>query len=295
MRSFEDGIGNFESLYWGFSRERTFYAQLTKTLSKDMGGKTTSNDLSSMTIYPMPKRQTLDKKMKPPRPNKANNSASNYHEPIQATSSFSRLSTLPAVASDYTNRKTTEENKENLPATIGNLPLKNEFSGTITKKQFLIRRPSPSSSLVHDKSENQSIEKPSNLVKSSSVKYKNLVDHSRSASSEVNMVGMLNKLPKISSRSWVVLDSQSKEALFGYKYCIKREIASLTKLMTLFTACKIIEDSKLNAKKYECIVTQNASSKIGTSANLKTGDKVSLYDLLFGSFTSFRYDAPVGE
>jgi len=121
------------------------------------------------------------------------------------------------------------------------------------------------------------------FIKPSSVKYKNVVDKSRSISSDLHLPQLVNELPRISARSWVVLDVNSGDALFGYKFAVKREVASLTKLMTLYTACRIIEQGRLNADKFECEVSENASSKVGTSAGLRLGDKLSLRDLLFGT------------
>ena len=92
-------------------------------------------------------------------------------------------------------------------------------------------------------------------------------------------------MPHISSKFWVILDNYSGEPLFGFKHSVKREVASLTKIATLYTACKIIQEESIDPYKFECFVTYNASSKIGTSANLKQGDRLCLIDLLYGRQT----------
>jgi hypothetical protein len=296
----DEGLANFEPLYWSYLKDKGMYSRLSKLLTNESTSKTMATDLSTLSTFSMPKRQTLDKIFRPPRPKNTSERTANNSEAKQTSFCFSRLSSQPRVSmSPATNHKT-EENKENLSANSNAQLVDHNASKVGTpynraKKEFMIRKASPSRSIGNDKSEIMSTDKPANLVKSSSVKYKNVVDQSRSVSNEVNLMSIINELPKISSKSWVVLDNQTKEALFGYKYSTKREIASLTKIMTLFTACKIIEDSKLNAKNFECSVSQNAASKIGTSANLKAGDKLSLYDLLFGTLASFRHDVAVGE
>ena len=47
--------------------------------------------------------------------------------------------------------------------------------------------------------------------------------------------------PPISALSWVVLDRKTKEFLFGKLEKDRREVASLTKIMTLYTVFSIID------------------------------------------------------
>jgi D-alanyl-D-alanine carboxypeptidase len=47
--------------------------------------------------------------------------------------------------------------------------------------------------------------------------------------------------PPISALSWVVLDRKTKEILFGKLEKDRREVASLTKIMTLYTVFSIID------------------------------------------------------
>ena len=288
MWSCDDGLANFDPLYWTYLKNRGMYARLSKILAKDKSAKLMALDASCVSTYSLSKRTTLDRLFRPPKPKKTSDRASMVTDTYQSSFSFSRLASQPRTSIDITQEAKCEENKENICR--GNyerkLPPASIQLGTPSgkaKKEFMIRKASPSRSLATDKSEITTTEKQTGIVKSSSVKYKNMVDQSRSVSTEVNMVSIVNELPKISAKSWVVLDGPSKEALFGYKYSIKREVASLTKLMTLFTACKIIEESKITARSFECMVSQNASSMIGTSANLKTGDQLSLHDLLYGT------------
>jgi len=47
--------------------------------------------------------------------------------------------------------------------------------------------------------------------------------------------------PLISAASWVVLDRSSKEVLFGRLERDRREVASLTKIMTLYTVLNLLD------------------------------------------------------
>lgn len=47
--------------------------------------------------------------------------------------------------------------------------------------------------------------------------------------------------PYVSAKSWVIADGKSGEILFGRGEKEKREVASLTKIMTAYTALTIAE------------------------------------------------------
>jgi hypothetical protein len=177
-----------------------------------------------------------------------------------------------------------EESKENSIANIQNVsPNRSSNVGGRQHKQFVIKRRSPS--MTRDNTISKLPEQPdkaSKLVKQSSIKYKSIVDQSKTATDENNMCTILNELPRVSSKSWVVVAAGEKEPLFGYKYTIRREVASLTKIMTLYTACKIIEDNRLSPDEYGCTISRIAATRIGTSALLRLDDRIRLRDLMYG-------------
>jgi|LauGreDrversion4_2_1035121.scaffolds.fasta_scaffold554973_2 D-alanyl-D-alanine carboxypeptidase (penicillin-binding protein 5/6) len=86
--------------------------------------------------------------------------------------------------------------------------------------------------------------------------------------------------PFVTAKSWAIMDGRTGEILFGKCENDRREIASLTKIMTAFVVIQIIRKIKLNAKKTLLQVSKNAASIGGTSAKLKSGDVLSVYDLL---------------
>lgn len=81
--------------------------------------------------------------------------------------------------------------------------------------------------------------------------------------------------PHCSASSWAVFDQKTNSLLFGKMEKERREVASLTKIMTAFVVLKLldrfsIEDSTLIK------VGADAASVIGTSAELVEGDTLQI-------------------
>lgn len=81
--------------------------------------------------------------------------------------------------------------------------------------------------------------------------------------------------PHCSASSWAVFDQKTNSLLFGKMEKERREVASLTKIMTAFIVLKLldrfsIEDSTLIK------VGGDAASVIGTSAELVEGDTLTI-------------------
>jgi D-alanyl-D-alanine carboxypeptidase (penicillin-binding protein 5/6) len=55
--------------------------------------------------------------------------------------------------------------------------------------------------------------------------------------------------PFVTAKSWAIMDGRTGEILFGKCENDRREIASMTKVMTLFVVVQIIRKIKLNAEK----------------------------------------------
>jgi len=64
--------------------------------------------------------------------------------------------------------------------------------------------------------------------------------------------------------------------ILGRKENLKREIASLTKIMTFYTALDLCDRFRLNPDKIQIKVSKCATNIIGTSAQLRTGDILTL-------------------
>lgn len=52
--------------------------------------------------------------------------------------------------------------------------------------------------------------------------------------------------PPVSALSWVILDRKTKEMLFGRMEKERREVASLTKIMTMYTVLQLTDNLGLS-------------------------------------------------
>lgn len=95
------------------------------------------------------------------------------------------------------------------------------------------------------------------------------------------------KNPTLNARSCIVLDRTSKHILFGKNENNKVKMASTTKIMT---AIVIIENNDLNQT---IEVSKKAAGTGGSRLGLKTGDKITIRDLLYGLMLCSGNDAAV--
>ena len=96
-----------------------------------------------------------------------------------------------------------------------------------------------------------------------------------------------NDLSSINSRSYVVIDRNSEKILVGKNENQKRKMASTTKIMT---ATIIIENCNLNDT---IEVSKKSANTGGSRLGLKTGDKITIKDLLYGLMLCSGNDAAV--
>lgn len=61
--------------------------------------------------------------------------------------------------------------------------------------------------------------------------------------------------------------------------------------MTLLVCCKYITKYRISINVHRLIVSKEAGTKIGTSANLKPGDSIKIADLLYGLMLPSGNDA----
>ncbi|OMJ90782.1 hypothetical protein SteCoe_6761 [Stentor coeruleus] len=107
-------------------------------------------------------------------------------------------------------------------------------------------------------------------------------------------ISLTNLCPKpfVSADCWITLETFSAKELDGKNQDIQREIASLSKIMTLIT---VIQEINRKKRSFEEVVTISlkASSIEGTSADLKFGDEVKVWDLLHGLMLPSGNDAAI--
>lgn len=88
-----------------------------------------------------------------------------------------------------------------------------------------------------------------------------------------------------SASSTVVMDADTMEILYNNNENEERSIASTTKILTSYIAC---ESGRLDET---VIVTDEMVNTIGTSLGLRSGNKITLYDLVVGMLLASGNDA----
>ena len=72
---------------------------------------------------------------------------------------------------------------------------------------------------------------------------------------------------------------------------MRREVASITKMMTFYTVICIMDEYKIDPKKTLIAVSRMGSSVSGTTAELREGDVLSLYQLFYAMMLPSGNDA----
>ena len=88
--------------------------------------------------------------------------------------------------------------------------------------------------------------------------------------------------PKLNSRCAVVFDRNSKTIIFGKNENKKVSMASTTKIMTAIVLLENLGVNNNSNLETEIEVCKEAGGIGGSRLGLKTGDKVSINDLLYG-------------
>ena len=97
----------------------------------------------------------------------------------------------------------------------------------------------------------------------------------------------ITQLPTINSRAYVVIDRNSNTILIGKNENQKKKMASTTKIMT---ALVVIEHCNLSDT---VEISKKAANTGGSKLGLKTGDNITVYDLLYGLMMRSGNDAAV--
>lgn len=92
----------------------------------------------------------------------------------------------------------------------------------------------------------------------------------------IETVANVSEEPKINSRAAVVIDRKSKTILYGKNENIKKAMASTTKIMT---AMVVIQNTNLSNI---VEISKKAAGTGGSRLGLKTGDKITVNDLMYG-------------
>ena len=82
--------------------------------------------------------------------------------------------------------------------------------------------------------------------------------------------------PLVSAQSWAIFESKTESFLFGKLERERREVASLTKIMTCYVVLNLANKLKLDENTTMIEISENAANISGTSAELIKGDKLSI-------------------
>ncbi len=99
--------------------------------------------------------------------------------------------------------------------------------------------------------------------------------------------------PYVTAKSWAVADGSTGELLFGRWESERREIASLTKIMTLYTSLNLIRQYNIDPMKATVEVSSKAGSVIGTRAFVEEGDRLLFHDMMYALMLPSGNDAAV--
>ena len=97
--------------------------------------------------------------------------------------------------------------------------------------------------------------------------------------------------PFVSCQTYVIMDTKKNKILFSKKSDEIREMASLTKIMTMMVSLHLCAELKINMHKTWFRVSALAASMIGTTANLTENQRISIYDLLHAMMLPSGNDA----
>ena len=89
----------------------------------------------------------------------------------------------------------------------------------------------------------------------------------------------------------MIIEPKRNKVLFSKKADETREMASLTKIMTMMVTLKLSKELKIDMKNTWFRVSALAASTIGTSADLTENQRVTVHDLLYGLMLPSGNDA----
>ncbi|HVJ80908.1 MAG TPA: D-alanyl-D-alanine carboxypeptidase family protein [Planctomycetia bacterium] len=98
--------------------------------------------------------------------------------------------------------------------------------------------------------------------------------------------------PFVSCKAWAILDAKSGALLYGEKADQPIHMASTTKIMTCHLIVQLAAKNPAILDE-TVVVSKRADDTIGSSAEIKTGDKIPVCELLFGMMLPSGNDASV--
>ncbi|CAD8168945.1 unnamed protein product [Paramecium octaurelia] len=110
---------------------------------------------------------------------------------------------------------------------------------------------------------------------------------------QISITPIESATPLVSAQSWCVINGKNGQLMGGYNQYKSRQMASITKIMTCWLALKLTQQFHLDLDNTYFTVPEKAERIGGTTAQLQTGDKLSIRDLLYGLMLPSGNDAAV--
>lgn len=108
---------------------------------------------------------------------------------------------------------------------------------------------------------------------------------------------MGDKIPLITAKRWAISDKKKGMVYFGKSQDEQVEIASMTKICTAYTVCRILEELDIygieKAKNIYLRVSRKAAFMPGTSAYVQTDNRITLYDAMVALLLPSGNDAAI--
>jgi len=89
----------------------------------------------------------------------------------------------------------------------------------------------------------------------------------------------------------VIIEQSTSKLLFGRFEKERKEIASLTKVMTAYTVLNLVEKLEIDVDTELVTISEEACHVIGTSADLVAGDMLTIRQLMYGMMLPSGNDA----
>lgn len=85
----------------------------------------------------------------------------------------------------------------------------------------------------------------------------------------------------ITAKKWIIFDMESKMTLKGFKHKKQHDIASITKILTFYTAYMIIQKYFISIDKLDLMIDEQDELIQGTKIKIKSDYLLTLQDLLY--------------
>jgi D-alanyl-D-alanine carboxypeptidase (penicillin-binding protein 5/6) len=96
--------------------------------------------------------------------------------------------------------------------------------------------------------------------------------------------------PLTTCKAWAIADAKTGKLLWGNKEAEKLDMASTTKMMTAYIVCQLAKDN-LDVLKEIVTFSEAADKTPGSTADVRTGEKVTVGELLYGLLLPSGNDA----